>query len=314
MNTQTTFTMKQSGDARPGVMLVRVSKAKRSARLRSIATFLFRTGLGSTLGAYLSIFGMLVYSRNDNPPHNLDLLDVSLMLAFFMVPAFPLALVSRWLTLIFENLIEEKMTLLPHAIATGIFSILLLLAMWRTSEPFDSTAVKLLGAFGFTLGFPVGLLARLKLNLLDRLIYGGQEPVMDIRDLDRNLVLFVVGITGGLALRLVGIVGFMLAVLGLTVMWSDLELHERLVMVYAIYYFGCTAFVSLCIRSRWMVVGAAVFLNALLLALALFWEPSADVASPLRLAFTVLAILWILFMVGRPGKGVSTLPIKHSDS
>lgn len=304
MNTQNTATLRRSGlDSSRGI-LVRTQPTKWTSRLRRLASFAFRAGLGGSLGVFVWSFGRVVYYRIYAPGIQPYASEILFEIVVLSVPAFLLALITCALTLGLENLIEEKLTLLPCAIATAILSALILLGLIRIWVPLDWEEIKRLAPQGLALGFPVGLLARAKLNLGDRLIYGGQKPVTDIRDLERNLFLFVMGVTGGVALRLVGVIGFMFSVLVLYMIWPDLETHERLVMVYAIYYFGCTAFVSLCLRSRWMVVGAAAFLNTLLLALALFWEPSAGIQSPLPYAFVVLAALWLMFIGGwaRPAK------------
>lgn len=297
MNTESTFSVKQvnlgSSNAK---QISPASPPSRASRFRRIARFLYRAGIGGALGGYVLLVGLVLDEVIEHPPgHFFIPLLVILAFPFYMLAGFALAVVTSALTLFLEDLIEEKMTLLARAIVMSVFSVIVLLGVKSIGEQLEWVVVKQMLLPGLALGFPAGLLATANMHPGKRLIYGSRDPV-GIRDLEANPIFLPIGMIAGMALRLVGVIGLMVSILALPVFWTKSEIHERLVMAYAIYYFAATAFVSLFIRSRGVVVAAAAFLNALLLVLAMYWEPSGGVESPLPMALFVLATLWLMFI------------------
>jgi len=212
-----------------------------------------------------------------------------------MIAGALLALVSGALVLFLENLIEEQLTMLPRAIATSIFSILILMALASIDQDVDWELIKHLLLPGLALGFPVGLMITSKLRLSKLFMFGAFDSTVVDQQFKESPIQVTLSTIAGLALRLVGVFGFLVSTIALSVFWRDLETDERMVIIYSIYYFGGTTFVSVYLRSRLQVTAAAFFLNSLLLILAVYWEPSGGAANPLPLATFVLIALWIFF-------------------
>jgi hypothetical protein len=108
---------------------------------------------------------------------------------------------------------------------------------------------------------------------------------------------------GGLALRLVSVIGLATSVIVLSWFWQSQTPEEHMVSLCAIYYFAGTAYVSAFVQNQVLVVGAATFLNSLLLILAFGWDRDAlpGEPAPLMVASIVFGILWLLFIGFRPG-------------
>lgn len=292
---------KANGSQQAGVLFDSYRRLQSPRRPWPKLAFLCRASLGGALGGYLVDVGFTVDAVIH---HQWSYIPIPVVL-FIFLPVYMLfgsllGLVTGGMTLILENLIEEKLTMAPRAVATAIFSVVALACIGSFWVPLDWALIKQVFLPGLGLGLPVGLFASTKLRLRHLLIYGAHLSSKEDHHPDTNQIMIGLGSIGAVALRLVGIVGVLISIESLIVFWKDLEVHERMVVTYAIYYFACTTAVSLCVRSKWLIGAAAFLLNGLLLILAMFWEPSNGVASPLPLAFTVLAILWLLFMVGRP--------------
>lgn len=309
MNSQTFGAVKQVAVVSPARQRTR---SNRPSKLRQVARFFLRALIGGAIGGYLCELGALgweisYYRQNrwlveailESGKGNELVVGFFETLPFYLIGGALFAAITGSLTLVFENLIEEKLKVLPCAIATSGFSVLLMIGLVRIAGPVKWTLVLELSPAFIALGFPVGLLARSRLNFWRLLVYGA-APSTASREMHRDSISSTLSIVAAVALRLVGFFGLFTSVGLLGSAWMFVEIHERLVITYAIYYFACTMFVSVFVRTRWMVVAAGSFLNGLLLLLALLWEPSGDVASPLPLALVVLSVLWLLFIGSRP--------------
>ncbi|HXD31995.1 MAG TPA: hypothetical protein VN643_12815 [Pyrinomonadaceae bacterium] len=296
MNSQDAFTSAAVNNPAQRTSLARgAHQLKQPSRAWRVVKFLSHAAIGGAIGGHLLVIGLalnqiIIGSRSWGSGLLL------ILLPFYMIAGALLALVSAALTLILENLIEEKLTMLPRAIATSIFSILILLGLASLDVQVDSLLIKQLLLPGLALGFPVGIMMTTRLRLSHLFIFGAHSPELVTSGLRENPISVAVGMIGGLALRLVGVIGFLIAVVALPVFWTNLEIDARLVMVYSIYYFGCTSFVSMCVRSRLQATAAALFINGLLVLLALYWEPSGGASNPLPVASFVLILLWTLFI------------------
>src|SRR6185295_2850120 len=71
-------------------------------------------------------------------------------------------------------------------------------------------------------------------------------------------------------LRTAAIVGMFTSVAALVILWRSIEIPERMVLIYCIYYFTLSAIVTIFVRSTQLTVLAGLFLNSLLIFLAVF--------------------------------------------
>jgi hypothetical protein len=267
----------------------------------SVARSLSWAALGGALGGYIVVLGVALYA----------LVSTENFYAFFMLFLFPFymaegalfGLVTGSLTLLLENLIEQKLASLARAIAASVISILIMVGVVSISEEVSWTIIRIMILPGLALGFPVGLLLRSKRSSVRWLLNGAiavRPGGSTVTRLSR--ISAVPSIVGGLALRLVGIIGFLTSVAVLATCWWVLKIDERLVASYAVYYFGCTICVTGWVSSRWLTRLSGAFLNGLLLMLALFWDTGGQLGrpGPLLIAFLVLTFLWLLFIGAQP--------------
>jgi hypothetical protein len=298
MNTTVTLERKETAVDPQSATRRSLHRLHSPGRFRATATFLCRAAIGGAFGGYLLDVVSTVKAVLEPQWYFIPIpVLLFIYLPVYMLYGAVLALVAGGMTLILENLIEEKLTMAPRAIATGVISALLLLGVSRFWAPIDWALIKHTLLPGFVVGVPASLFASTRTRLRHLLRYGVQPSSPQVIDLEANRRLLALGTMGTVALRLVSVVGFLTSIEGLIAFWRNLEVHERMVVIYAIYYFACTAFVTLMVRTRWMAVTAGTFLNGLLLVLALFWSPSGEAANPLPMAVTVLSALWLLFIV-----------------
>lgn len=296
MNSQNTATVQSTSDTeRQSRLALQSHLSGQSGRAWRIVRFLFHAAIGGAIGGHFLVLGLAIHENLiGSDSWGSDLLFIALPV--YMIAGALLALVSAALTLILENLIEEQLTMMPRAIATSMFSILVLIALGSIDAEVDWELIKRLLLPGLALGFPVGIMITSRLRLSRLFMFGAFASMPIDQRFKENPILVTLSTVAGLALRLVGVFGFLVSAVALSVFWRDLEIDERMVITYSIYYFGGTTFVSLCLRSRLQVAAAGFFLNSLLLILAVYWEPSRGAANPLPLATFVLIFLWVLFI------------------
>jgi hypothetical protein len=205
-------------------------------------------------------------------------------------------LVTGTLALIFENLIEEDLEMLLRAVATSVLSFLILLGLARIMDPPDVVA-KTLVLPAIALGFPVGLISGSKLRIRQLLRYGAYAKPGVVS----NSFGFLLSQAVAIIMRTAAIVGVFSSVAVLVFLWRSIEIPERMVLVYCIYYFTLTAAVTIFVRSTLLTVLAGIFLNSLLLFLAVFWGSSSEAlnAGGLQFSCAVFSGLWLVFICGK---------------
>ena len=274
---------------------------------KSVALFLSQAAVGGALGGYALLVGIALYQYRN--PYNFLLI---IGLPFWLVGGAVLGLVTGALTLLFENLIEERLSAQARVIVTSAIATLTIfgLAVFRDSASWQ--LLKTSSLPGGIMGFPIGLVAGSRLRPWRVLLLGVDKPPGKEADAvsGATSILYGFSLIGGFALRLVSASGFLIGVLVLACCSSFLETDEVMVTIYSIYYFACTAYIACFVRHRWAIGAAGTFLNTLLLLLALLWDPGAAAGQPgpLMIAFFVLAFLWMLFAGGHvaPRKRVVT--------
>src|SRR2546425_623509 len=244
--------------------------AKPRPAWKSIARFLSQAAVGGALGGYALAIGSAIYYDQNNYH-----LQVLITLPFILAGGAVLGLLTGALTLVVENLIEEKLSALPRVIVTGAIAVLIIFgiaAFWNSA---NWQLLKILVVPGAVLGLPVGLVAGSKLRPWRLLLLGVDKPPGAEADAVSGATSLSYGfaLIGGFALRLVSAMGVLMAVMVLACSWKLQQTDELLVTIFSIYYFGCTAYVSCKVRLRWVIGAFGTFLNALLLALALLWDP-----------------------------------------
>ena len=264
------------------------------------ARFLSQASVGGALGGYAFAIGIALYSYQNG--YNFLMI---ILFPVFLVEGAVLGLLTGVLTLLLENLIEERLWLLPRLLVTSIIATLFVVGLQAFENAVTWQLVKASILPGAALGFPVGLVARSKFWLGRALVRGishwpnseAFEGLGAARDCGSGSLL---SLLGGLALRLVSSTGLIVSVMVLACCWNVQSRAEVLVTVFAIYYFGCTAFVSFGTPRRWVSIAAGSFLNALLLIVALEWSPVTgdEGSNPMTIVFSVLTFLWILFIGG----------------
>lgn len=265
-------------------------RTSRLGRLKTITRSLLRAGLGGAIGGYALAIGLVIgQNRGFIPP--------AVVIVVFMFLAMVLGLVTGTLTLILENLIEEDLEMFPRAIATSIFSFLALLAWSRITESTDISIVRQLLVPAIVFGFPVGLLSGSRLRIR-QLLRHGVYPKTHVASYS-----FWSLLSDGVAiiLRTSAIAGILSSIAALVILWRSIELPERMVLIYCLYYFTLSATVTIFVRSTVLTVLAGLFLNSLLIFLALFWESSSEILNSggLQLSCAVFGGLWLVFMVNK---------------
>jgi hypothetical protein len=272
---------------------------------KSVAGFLSQAAIGGGLGCYGLMIGISLYYYS-NPD---DLLMIMIItLPFALVVGALLGLLTGGVTLLVENLIEEKLSTLARMIVTGAIVTLIVFGVFAVYYPASWQLLKSSLLPGAILGLPIGLIAGSRLRLFRILLLGVEEPpavqsnaVLGATSLSNRFALI-----GGFALRLVSVVGTLMAVLVLACTWKFQKTDELLVTVFALYYFACTAYITCAVRNRSMIRIVGTALNALLLVLAVLWDPIAaenGQPGPLMVAFLTLSFLWVLF--SRKARGLS---------
>lgn len=269
-----------------------VSAKPRAAR-QSAAGFLSHAAVGGGLGFYGLMIGISLYNYRDQD--NL-LMIMIITLPFALIVGALLGLLTGAVTLLVENIIEEKLSTLARLIVTSAIVILIVFGLSTIDEPASWQLLKSSLLPGATLGLPIGLVAGSRLRLFRLLLLGVDEPP----GAEATSLSYGFAVIGGFALRLVSVMGALLAVMVLACTWKFQKTDELLVTIFAIYYFGCTTYVTCKVRQRWVMAAAGTFLNSLLLLLALFWDPYAPegLPGPFTIVFFVLAFLWMLFVGG----------------
>lgn len=276
---------------------------------KSVAGFLSQAAVGGGLGCYALMIGFALYNYHN--PNNVLLI---ITLPFALVGGAVLGLLTATLTLLFENLIEEKLSPLARVIVTTVIAILIVFGLAAFWNPVSWQLLKTSILPGAILGLPIGLVAGSRLRSWRALLLGVDKPPgAEAYALSGATPLsYGFSLIGGFVLRLVSTVGLLIAVLVLACCWSFQKSGEVLVTAFSVYYFACTAYVTFMVRRRWVIAAAGTLLNSLLLLVALFWDPSAAAAQPgpLMIAFFVLAFFWMLFLSGHlsaaPGRKMVT--------
>src|SRR5436190_20668489 len=183
----------------------RVVYAKPPSAWRSTLRFLSQAAVGGMIGSYALLIGVVLYYTN---PYNF-LLIFFLPLYLTMGAVTGLAIGS--ITTLLEYVIEEKLTMLPRAIATSAIAILLLAGITWFRNRMDWQLFRQCILIGAIIGFPIGLVTRSKLRLWRLLAHGTNECTA--AEADANLPVSplssFLSLIGGLALRLVGVVGLL---------------------------------------------------------------------------------------------------------
>ena len=277
---------------------------------KSVARFLSQAAVGGALGGYALAIAIALYDYHH--PYNFLLM---ISLPFWLVGGAVLGLVTGTLTLLFENLIEEKLSAQARVIVTSAIATLIFFGLDAFRDSASWQLLKTSSLPGGILGFPIGLVAGSRLRLWRVLLLGVDKPPGEEADAvsGATTILYGFSLIGGFALRLVSASGLLISVLVLACCSSFQETDEVMVTIFSIYYFACTAYIACIVRHRWVIGAAGTFLNTLLLLLALLWDPVAVEAGqpgPLMIAFLVLAFLWMLFAGGHvwvaPGRRAVT--------
>ena len=274
---------------------------------KSVARFLSQAAVGGALGSYALVIAIALYDYHH--PYNFWL---AISLPFWLVGGAVLGLVTGALTLLFENLIEEKLSVQTRVIVTSAIATLIFFGLAAFRDPASWQLLKTSSLPGGILGLPIGLVAGSGLRLWRVVLLGVDKPPGEEADAvsGATSILYGFSLIGGFALRLVSTSGFLISALVLACCSSFLETDEVMVTIFSIYYFACTAYIAALVRHRWAIGAAGTFLNTLLLLLALLWDPGAAAGQPgpLMIAFFVLAFLWMLFAGGHvaPRKRVVT--------
>ena len=217
----------------------------RSQSRKYIVRSLGQAMAGGALGAYLLfVISLALY--------NYSSADQVFLLPFSLAAGAVIGLVIGSLMLVLENLIEERLPTKWRVVVTSLIGILLVLGLASVDQPVESRLIGAVILPGTALGLPVGLLIRSKLPLWRSLVYGAHQTVVleASEDEAADRVLAAFRFVGGLALRLVSVFGILSSTLVLAAFWYSQEADERLVTVYAFYYFICTAYISFTVRHR----------------------------------------------------------------
>jgi hypothetical protein len=271
--------------------------AMSSPAWKSVARFLSQAAVGGALGAYALVIRLALYDYRTD--YKLLLL---LTFPFALVGGAVLGLLTGALTLLVENLIEEKLSALPRVIVTAAITVLIVFGIATLWKSASWQLLKTLMLPGAILGLPVGLVARSRLRFWRVLLLGVDKPPGEEAHAvsEATSIAYGFALIGGFALRLVGVIGVLVAGMVLACCWKVLQTDEVMVTIFVIYYFACTAYITSIVRHRWAIAAAGTFLNTLLLLLALLWDPYAapGLPGPFTVAFFVLAFLWMLFAGG----------------
>jgi hypothetical protein len=256
---------------------------------------------GGALGSYFISLGATLYWYQ-NPNRFFSLLAFP----FCMLGGALVGLVIGSLTLLLEDLIEEELSVLPRTIVTAVIAVLMMVACAYFVDHVGRQVLKQLILPGVALGAAVGLVARSRLRAAYELIHGLIEP----SSLQRAPISNVVRFAGGIALRLVSTIGLLMSLLSLACFWNEGGTDEIMVIVFAIYYFACTVWVSFRFQNWGYIAASGTFLNGMLLLLAVYWDPSAKEGQPgaLMLVLVVLSFLWLLFTLGQMGLAEESAP------
>jgi hypothetical protein len=265
---------------------------------KSVARFLSQAAVGGALGGYAVLVGNALYQYRN--PYNFWLI---IGLPFWLVGGAVLGLATGALTLLFENLIEEKLSAQTRVIVTSAIATLIFFGLDTFRDSASWQLLKTASLPGGILGLPIGLVAGSRLRLWRVLLLGVDKPPGDEADAvsGATSILYGFSLIGGFALRLVSASGFLIGVLVLACCSNFQQTDQVMVTIFSVYYFACTAYIACMVRHRWAIAAAGTFLNTLLLLLALLWDPVAAEAGqpgPLMIAFFVLAFLWMLFAGG----------------
>lgn len=276
---------------------------------KTVARFLSQAAVGGAIGSYALLVGVTAYylEKTPNP-------DLAITVPFVLIIGALGGLIIGAFTLVFENLIEEKLSRGPRTIVANVTASLIFFGLAAIEYSADWQLLKLTILPGAIVALPIGLVAGSKLRPGRVILLGAEKPA-GVEELNASKippVLDCISLLGGFALRIISVTGFLMATM-LFVCYERFQIptaaDEMMVTVFGIYYFGCTACIACFGRHRWLIAVAGTSLNVLLLVLALLWDPIAAESGqpgPLMIAFFVLAFLWMLFagthLWGAPAK------------
>jgi hypothetical protein len=279
----------------PSVLLARPRSAG-----RSVALFLLQTAAGGALGGYALLLGTALYF------HQRSNLGLIITLPFVLFVGAVLGLFTGAFTLLVEDLIEEKLSAVARVIVTSMIAILSVSGLAAFWNPVNWQLLKMTSLPGVILGLPIGLLGGSRLRPWRTLLLGVDDPprVEAYAASGPTSFLSAFSLIGGFALRLASVTGLLITPIVLACRSSFQPTDELMVTVFAVYYFACTAYITCAVRNRWMIGIVGTALNALLLVLAVLWDPIAaenGQPGPLMVAFLTLTFLWLLFSLRDSG-------------
>ncbi len=276
--------------------IVRHTKAEPT--WKQVTRFLAKSTVGGILGAFLLTLACTAYTfRNENQVPRTAIILYVIVLAFVVANGAIAGFVVGTFALLLEALIEEKLSGLSLAIATTAIAVFMFFGLSAVAnapswQNFEWSVIP-----GVIFGLPAGLLARSRFQPVLRLLLGVAAGPKRWVEPGNSPFSYSLSVVAGLVLRIASACGVAIALASLACSWHLLFVDQWLLSIFAVYYFGCTLIVTTWVRSVWVVGGAAIFLNSLLLIVALLWDPNAigSYPGPMMLAFVIYAGAWSLF-------------------
>lgn len=291
-----------SNTALPGYSAGSALLARPRSTWRSVTLFVLQTAVGGALGGYALLLGTALYFHQGS---NSGLIT---LLPFVLFVGGVFGLLTGAVILVLEDLIEERLSTIARVIVTCVISILIVSGLAAFWNPVNWQLLKMTSLPGAILGLPIGLLAGSRLRPWRTLLLGVHDPsgVEAYAASGATSLSSGISLVGGFALRVVSVTGLLITPMVLACRSSFQPTDDLMVTVFALYYFACTAYITCAVRNRSMIRIVGTALNALLLVLAVLWDPIAaenGQPGPLMVAFLTLTFLWVLF--SRKATGLS---------